>query len=129
MNFELTAYFKNIDSGHSEDWTISFEANDDATQQLVAACRDEVTEDSLEKLFKHLYDNPEMEASGTGVAYDVIWSQISRFAFDKLGWHDVKVDVFGLKIDDVDFEIDPDVIDTSRWELQLSREGFMYCCN
>jgi hypothetical protein len=129
MNFELTANFNNFDSGHSAEWIISFEANDDATQQLVAACRAEVTEDSLEKLFKHLYDNPEMEASGTGVAYDAIWSQMSRFAYDKLGWHDVTVDVFGLTVDDFVFEIDPDALDISRWALQLSREGFMYCKN
>ena len=127
MNLELTVSFNNYDSGHSEERTIAFEANDDATQQLVAACREEVTEDSLEKLFKHLYDNPEMKASGTGVAYDAIWGQMSHFAFDRLGWHDVKVYVFGLKVDDFVFEIDPDKLDISRWALQLSREGFMYC--
>jgi hypothetical protein len=127
MNFELTVRYNNADSGESEEQNISFEANDNDTKLLVAACRGDLNEESLGNLFKHLYDNPNMDASGTGVAYNKIWTQMSHFAFERLGWYDVTVDVFGLKIDDLVFEIDLGSIDISQWSLQLSREGYMYC--
>lgn len=129
MKIELDVTYSNADTGHCDEGKIEFEVNDSKTQSLVSALNDGVTGQALEELFKHLYDNPNMNGVDAGVVYEDVWKDLSFWAFEKLGWFDVTVDVNGLVVDGRRYEIDVTTIDTRDWALQLDRAGYMYCYN
>lgn len=127
MKFELDVIYNNGDTGETDSQVVNFDASDEKTELLAAICSGRATNETLGQLFKHLYDNPNMDGTDAGVAYETVWGIMSRWAFDELGWHDVTVDVVGLKVDGQEYPFDPDMVDFQEWSLQLSREGFMYC--
>jgi len=77
-----------------------------------------------------MYDNPTMDGLNTGVLYEELWSIASRWAFEKLGWYDVTIDVVSASVDGRPLDYSVESIDISQWSLQLEREaGYMYCYN
>lgn len=131
MKFDLKVEYNNADSGETDQQIISIETDDSKMEFLGTVCSARPTHQTFEQLFKAMYDNPTMDGAEKGALYDEIWSIMSRWAFEKLGWHDVTVDVIGLTIDNEETKLEKfleiGMIENRDWALQLSREGFMYC--
>ncbi len=131
MKFELKLRFNNADSGERDEKVITVSSDADIMVVLASACQDHPSEETFEELFKKMYDNPIMDGVNTGILYNDTWTIMSSWAFDKLGWYDVTVDVLGLVIDgeetDLQKLIEEGMLDYNVWSLQLSRDGFMYC--
>lgn len=131
MNFELKVVYRNADTGHYDEQLIALSTDNEKIQFLGAVCLSRPTPQSFEQLFRAMYDNPTMDGAQKGALYDELWPIMSRWAFDKLGWHDVTVNVIGLKIDNEDTKLEKlletGMVDDSDWALQLAREGYMYC--
>lgn len=131
MKFELKVVYYNGDNGQSDEQVIAIETENEKMQFLGVMCSGRPTHQTFDQLFKTMYDNPTMDGASKGELYDELWPVMSKWAFDKLGWHDVTVSVIGLLIDGEDTRLEEFVekgmIDNGDWTLQLSREGFMYC--
>tara|TARA_B110000211_G_C14057027_1_gene543832 strand:- start:1572 stop:1973 length:402 start_codon:yes stop_codon:yes gene_type:complete len=131
MNFELKVTYNNADSGETDEQVIQVSSDDEKIFVLALTCEGRPSEETFENLFKKMYDNPSMDGVNTGVLYNEIWTIMSRWAFEKLGWHDVTVDVIGLVIDGektkLEKQVEIGMLDNKVWSLQLSRDGFMYC--
>ena len=131
MKLDLKVVYCNADSGESDEQIVSVETDNETIDFLATVCDSRPTEQTFETLFKKMYDNPTMDGAEKGILYDEIWPIMSRWAFDKLGWDDVTVNVIGLKIDGDETKleqmIDIGMVDNMAWSLQFSREGFMYC--
>lgn len=131
MKLDLKVVYYNADSGESDEQIVSVETDNETMDFLATVCDSRPTEQTFETLFKKMYDNPTMDGAEKGILYDEIWPIMSRWAFDKLGWDDVTVDVIGLTIDGDETKleqmIDIGMIDNRVWSLQLSPEGYMYC--
>ena len=142
MKIDLDVIYKNGESGETKEGSVTLDASDEKTISMVEDIKSGVTHEALESFFKHLYDNTNedrpMDGSEVGVGYETLWDQFSQRAFDgqgkrSLGWHDVTVDVCGLRIDGKEIwdesSHDYDEVDCYEWRLQLVREEkFMYCC-
>ncbi len=132
MKIELDVVYRNADSGEIDEQTIAVETDDEKLSFMATACEFRPTAQSFITFFKTMYDNSELSGSGAegnGVLYDQIWAIMSRWAFQKLGWHDVTVDVTGLVVDGDRIPIDDMTIEISDWSLQLVRDEGMYCYN
>lgn len=129
MILEFDVVYFNGDNGERDEQTFSIETDNQEVDFLTTVCSSRPTEETFVKFFKRIYDNPTMDGAEKGILYDEIWSIMSRWAFDKLGWHDVTVDVIGLRVDGENMRIDENMMDIDSWSIQLSREGFMYCRN
>lgn len=131
MNFELKVVYRNADTGHYDEQFIEVSTEDEKIQFLGSVCSSRQTPETFDQLFRAMYDNPTMDGAQKGALYDELWPIMSRWAFDKLGWHDVTVSVIGLKIDHEDTKLEKlleaGMVDDNDWALQLSREGYMYC--
>ena len=131
MKFDLKVVYNHADSGETDEQTLSLETDNEKMEFLGTVCSSRPTHQTFEQLFKKMYDNPTMDGAEKGELYDELWPIMSRWAFDKLGWHDVTVDVIGLAIDNEETQLEKFVeigmIDNRDWSLQLSRDGFMYC--
>jgi len=136
VKINLLLRLNNADSHETDDRSIDVEITDDNVVSLGWQCDSRPTEEMFTKFLRALYDNPSGEVpnyddTSLGVAYHEIYDNLSRYAFDKLGWFDVTVDVIGLTIDDEETKLakflEIGMIDNQPFALQLSREGFMYC--
>ena len=131
MRFDLNVVYNNSDTGNSDEQVISIETADQTMIFLGTVCESRPTDETFDNLFKKMFDNPTMDGVDRGVLYDEIWPIMSRWAFEKLGWHDVTVDVVGLSVDGektkLNSMVEIGMIDNNSWSLQLSRDGFMYC--
>lgn len=131
MKINLELKINNADSYESDDRSIEIEIGDEKVIAMAWVCESRPTEQTFTVFLRALYDNPNMDGSEVGVAYHEIWDNLSRYAFDKLGWHDVNVDVVGLSIDGEETKLgkmlDIGMIDNQPFALQLTRDGFMYC--
>lgn len=131
MNFDLKVVYQNADTGDIDEQIITISTDNEEIIFLGTICSARQTHQTFEELFKAMYDNPTMDGIKKGALYDEIWPIMSQWAFDKLGWHDVTVDVIGLTIDDEDTNLERSLeiglIENRDWAIQLSREGFMYC--
>lgn len=130
MNIELTVFFNNADSGQRDEQTVQLKCHDETLEKLAHICFSEPTQRSLNEFFRRMYDNPTMDGLNTGVLYEELWSIASRWAFEKLGWYDVTIDVVSASVDGRPLDYCIESIDISQWSLQLAREaGFMYFYN
>lgn len=133
MDIELKVTYTNADSGARIENGIDVSSDDEILIRLAKTCQSRPTEKNFETLFKKMYDNPNMNGVDAGILYNEVWAIMSRWAFDKLGWHDVTVDVIGLIINgeltSLEAQVEIDLVDYQLWSLRLSREGFMYCKN
>ena len=127
MKIKLVVQYNNADTGDRDTQEISVESSDETLEMLAVTCDSRPTAQSFTLFFKHLYDNPNMDGSKVGVLYHDLWNIFSGWAFEKLGWGDVTVDIIGVSIDDNPLKLDLDMIDNTDFSLQLSRDGFMYC--
>jgi len=129
ISISLQLVYNNADTGHSDEQIVSVETDNAEILKLITACLDEPSEDAFNTLFLKMYDNPGFGGmSGSpGALYSELWPLMSRWAFEKLGWGDVTVDVIGAVINGTDLGIDVETMDTNRWSLQLVRDEGMYC--
>jgi hypothetical protein len=131
MKINLQLSFMNGDSGERAEHEVDVEISDNKHITAAWVCESRPTEETFTVFLRGLYDNPNMDGSKVGVAYNALWENFSNFAFDELGWHDVSVDVVGVSIDGEETKlgkmIDIGMIDTQPFMLSLSRDGFMYC--
>lgn len=131
MEFELNVTYNNADSGEMDEQVIKVSSDDEKTIILASMCKGRPSQEIFEKLFKKMYDNPNMDGVDAGILYNEIWAIMSKWAFDELGWHDVTVDIVGLLIDGekttLEKQIEIGMLDNSVWSLQLARDGYMYC--
>lgn len=131
MKFELKVVYRNGDNGQSDEQIIVIETENEKMEFLGMSCSGRPTHQIFDQLFKAMYDNPTMDGAEKGELYDELWPIMSRWAFDKLGWHDVTVSVIGLSIDGKDTRLEECIelgtVDEGDWAIQLSREGYMYC--
>lgn len=126
IDFEVT--YNNGDTGEQDQQTISLETDIDEIATLHLLCEHSPTQDNFVTFFRKIYDNTELDGGEKGLLYDDIWPIMRRWAFDKLGWHDVTIDVNGCVVNGTPLSIDHETMDVVDWSLQLSREeGFMYC--
>ena len=130
MKIELALIFNNADSGHQAELTIQLEGHDETLKKLALICFSEPTEQNLNEFFRRMYDNPTMDGLNTGVLYKEFWSIASKWAFEKLGWYDVTIDVVSASVDGRPLDYSIESIDINHWSLQLAREaGCMYFYN
>lgn len=127
MKIQLVVQYNNSDTGDRDIQEISLESNDETLEMLATTCDSRPTAQSFTLFFKYMYDNPSMDGSKVGVLYHDLWTIFSSWAFEKLGWGDVTVDINSVSIDDKPLRLDLDMIDNTQFSLQLSRDGFMYC--
>lgn len=138
MKVKLELALNNSDSHETDRRTIEVEINNDRVIAMGWVCESRPTEESFTTFLRALYGNPNCDLpkaddSQLGVAYHEIWDNLSRYAYDELGWHDVTVDVLGLYIDGEETKLakllDVGMVDGAPFALQMSRDGFMYCYN
>ena len=125
IDFEVT--YNNADTAEQDQQTISLETDLDELAILHLACEQNPTQQNFVIFFRKIYDNTEMDGGEKGLLYDDLWPVMRRWAFDKLGWHDVTIDVHGCVVNGIQLRIDNETMDVADWSLQLSRDGFMYC--
>lgn len=132
MKIELELIYRNGDNGESDEQNILVETDNENVILMAVRCASNPSAEELTAFFKSIYDNPYLSGSGAdqnGYLYDKLWPLMSEWAFNKLGWHDVTVDVVGISIDNESIHIDIYNIDTSDWALQIVRDEGMYCYN
>lgn len=128
MKYEIEVIYNNADSGEQDEQVITVESDSEDLQILAITCESRPTGEMFNKFFRKMYDNPNMDGTDAGVLYEELWAHMSHWAFDKLGWGDVTVDVQGLSVDGEKLEINTLLYDINDWSLQLSRDGgYMYC--
>lgn len=128
MKYEIEIIFYNADSGQQDEQIITVESDSEDLQTLAIACGSSPTGEMFNQFFRKMYDNPNEDGTDAGILYEELWTHMSHWAFDKLGWGDVTVDVQGLSINGEKVEINLEAIDIRDWSLQLDRDGgFMYC--
>ncbi|WIW95454.1 zinc ribbon domain-containing protein [Altererythrobacter rubellus] len=131
VSISLQLVYNNADTGHSDEQIVSVETDNVEILKLITACLDQPSEDAFNILFCKMYDNPGfggmLRSGSPGALYSELWPLMSRWAFEKLGWGDVTVDVIGAVINGTDLGIDVETMDTNRWSLQLVRGEGMYC--
>lgn len=131
MKMVLFINFKNSETGETADNNFEINMDDKRTCSLATACKINPCQDTFTNYLKALYDNPCMDGTNVGIAYQQLWDKFSHYAFTKLGWHDVTADVYDIILDGermgLNCMIDAGTIDAEQFSLQLTREGFMYC--
>jgi len=126
-----------LQNGDTGEQVFGIETKIEVQNKALSEATREVLEnystETLRKLIKEIYDNPEMDSSlspSKGACYQQLWSTLSQYAYDKLGWHDAQASVTGIIIDGQNLEITEDDIEYilgQEMRLQLVRDdGFMY---
>ena len=130
MDIELTVFFYNADSDQRDEQTVQLKCHDETLKKLAHICFSEPTEQNLNKFFRRMFDNQAMDGLNSGVLYKEFWSIASKWAFEKLGWYDVTIDVVSASVDGRPLDYSIESIDINHWSLQLAREaGCMYFYN
>jgi hypothetical protein len=131
---ELQFDLENGDTGERvSDIAARIEIENQALAQVIEEILENYSTENLKNLLKAIYDNPEMDSSSSemkGAGYQKLWSILSQYAYDKLGWHDAQASVTEIIIDGRRIEIseeDMEYILGQEMRLQLVRDdGFMY---
>lgn len=127
MKIELDLVYNNVATGESDTQTIAVDTDDEQLEFLATVCDARPTEETFDKFFRKMYDNPHKNGVGAGVLYEELWAIMSQWAFEKHGWSDVTVDVVGVHVDGEKLRISPVMMEITQWSLKLDRSGYMYC--
>jgi len=131
-HYKINLQFRNGDTGHDEEHSITVTSDNSLIEQLFEAIVHQPSNEGVKELLISMMGNSdEDESPRRGVLYEEIHKELSYYSYKRLGWYDVMVginsiergnDILNIK------EFNPDLID--ELELQLSRgEALMYFYN
>ena len=96
QNIIFEVYLCNGDSGHSHEFELVIENKKYFDVDSFSGGK---SDEEWKSIFFHLFDNAKIGQTGkTGIYYREAAEILTRVAFDKLGWGDVTIQFYGIKV-------------------------------